>query len=209
MDTLKGLLIAGIVLVSGPQAAQALMVTDWTHNSGSTASDYTLTITESPDMTRFNFMLSVDPGYKGDLLALGFNGLNYNSSNLNVMGSNVTGAFFDTLTCAQGCNFNGDGNPGLFDVIVRFGSQGMGSGAITSTSFSIAKLGFSLADFTDFGVRAQTTGLVGCGRNGVPACGSDKAYAKAPAEPVPEPASVVLLGFAALIAGAMRHKQLS
>lgn len=206
MKTLQKYLATTLLMLAGTQA-QAIMVTDWTHNSGSTPADYTLSVSESMD--RFLFSLSIDMGFDGDLLALGLNGLDYNAMNLDVMGADITGTYFDTLACGTGCNFNGDGSPSAFDVIIKFGVPGSDDG-IVSTSFSIAKLGFSLEDFEGFGVRAQATGTSGCvdeeeaetyNRN---ICGSDKAYGAYAETPVPEPSALLMLGLGIIGLGTAR-----
>lgn len=206
MNTISRLFAAGALLFAGSQA-QAIMVTNWDHDSGSTAADYTLSITES--MGRFDFMLSVDMGFTADLLALGLNGPDYDATNLDAMGTDITGFFFDTNSCGMGCNFNADIDPGSFDVIIRFGTQGMGGGGLLSTSFSIAANGFSLDDFTDFGVRSQTSGVAGCVKDDDdeevvallsvrPTCGSDKAFGAVTSVPVPESGALAMLGLGLL-----------
>ena len=194
------------------------MIDTWNHDGGSTPADYFLNVSENGG--NFDFNLSVTIG-NADLIGFYFN---INDEPGDYMGDvfphnpfgtsnavlRVTGAFgnvvFDEISvcgynltnCGGGNNLNGlpfaSWDVG-FDIDKSPGSSNR------LAAFSIPTLGFTLDDFTSFGVRSQSTG-----DNQE---GSDKAYALVDMPPVevPEPTSMALMGLGLVGLGLTRRKR--
>lgn len=137
----------------------------------------------------------------GSLVAAGADVTDQQSGNDSVVdlgnGSNMQGALnsdgLSALKKVAGAEQNG------YDFGVEFGTQGVGTDDIQSTTFTLSSSGMQLSDFLgmDFGIRATSVGLVtGTDENGDPIFGagregSSKAVGDAPDHPdAPPPANL-------------------
>ncbi|NTW53944.1 MAG: hypothetical protein HGB15_04115 [Chlorobaculum sp.] len=145
-----------------------------------------------------------------------------NLTGLSVSGPKVTSSVFnnaggvDTLPKSKDANMHGDGNIYSFDGGVEIGKPGIGKGDdIQSTSFTLTAN--ENITFTDLGARLQSV-YNGTGTDGRE--GSSKLYVKVDTGtgdlggeggvdgPIPEPASVALIGIGAILARAVQGRLL-
>ena len=195
-------LILGAVFACAvaPAANAILIFNTWTTNEGDTG-NYIVTVEENGAV--FDIDVTVDPwnaevlGLFIDLGALTIT----NTSLTNVVPVGEVALFANDTTendCGQGCNLEGL-SPTLVDPdsqwewVFRLGSQGFDS--IQTFGFSIATNGATESSFSLIGVRAQQ---LCSGSDLLPEdeCeDSDKSYGSGtPTTPVPEPATLTLLG---------------
>lgn len=141
-----------------------------------------ITVTEVIDtvtgLTNLEFQVTVlnDTGSIGDLNALYFDLSDDSITNsLSVEGSDVTGSAFkvDGVTKIDGyTNMNGEviNDLGRFDGGVQFGTAGIGTDDIRTTTFTLSSgtTSLSLSDFSyqDFGVRLTSVGEEDGSRSG-------------------------------------------
>lgn len=117
---------------------------------------------------------------------------------LNVTGSTVIGFANTTNDLGGGVNLNGGGpaNPGTFDVGLKF--PGFNVDDVQSIGFDIDISGtmLTLADFTRIAVRLQSLGPAGGNRGDSSKLFSDDPVPvpDTPGQPVPEPATLALMG---------------
>ncbi|WP_455212638.1 PEP-CTERM sorting domain-containing protein [Kaarinaea lacus] len=174
------------LLLSQQAAATVITFDNWIHDSGSDPADYVVTVDDETNAGFLNFNISVNTSTLPDADLFGFfldSGGNLDSSNTIINGADVTGVYFDTLSCGgNGCNLNGlTDDP--FDVAVRLQDSGSSAGNLTWTNFTLLLVSdLSIYDIDRVGIRAQSSGLDGIG--------SDKALSYS----VPEPAPVALIG---------------
>lgn len=207
---LKALMLTAAVALGVATSANAATVS---YTNAEDDLKFSLTIDDAASPGSFRFSLTTLAG-AADFLGLGFmfggtslskgdislvSATNESDSpispNLKLFGNN-TG---NQSTCGGGCNFNGDGSRSDFDYIIRIGENGGNAkNYVKSIVFDIAATG-SLAQFSDFAVRAQvTTNPEGSIKTDLDP--------NNPA-PIPLPAGLPLLGSGLLAIGILRRRR--
>ena len=122
-----------------------------------------------------------------------------------ITGADITQKQFDTINLGGGNNLNPSPlpPPGLFDIGTEIGTSGMSTDDIQHTEIRVAQVdGIAGEDFIGFGVRMASVGDPAEGRTA-----SCKLFAGEVPEPnpVPEPGTLILVGFG--LAGAALRKR--
>ncbi|NSY41547.1 integrin alpha [Leisingera sp. ANG59] len=129
--------------------------------------DTEITITELDDGTLRFDLTALDTGLTGDLRALFFDLTGVDVSGLSTSGVDVTDTAYeegsvDTLGGDANIKGSVSNSLGDFDVGIEFGTSGMSSDDINSTSFILAhnsvNLTLDMIDLSDFGIRYTSVG---------------------------------------------------
>ena len=152
----------------------------------------------------------------GDIRGFFFDILNNNlltnlgvaKTNLDIQ--NLTKNANNVSNTGGGNNINGGGSSYKFDVGFGLGTSGSSGGVVSQTRFTVFNTAFDLntSQFINqkFGLRLQTTGANGQGSSKLLASGITQVITPPPPAEVPEPATLVGLGFVAAGMLSVRRK---
>ncbi len=207
--TRKRIALLAVLVASAISIAPAAQATVSIHNlvpfTGASGS-VQVTVNDALNAGFVTIMVDVIPNPNiGDLQGVFFNVMN----NPGIAAGHVVGT--DINAFATNTNNMGGGNninpSGPRDIGLTIGTPGIGADDIQSTSFTVDDFAGSLttSDFKDFAVRMTSVGVPGGPRTGSSKLGDGDCVDCTP--PVPEPATLTLIGLGALGMGIARRRR--
>ncbi len=186
--------------------------TGWTNEGGSTVgTDYLASIEDIAGGVSFSLALTADSVDTGDILLIGFEGVNLSAATLDNVVTSTGDAITAVCTNVSSCGGGGGGFTGgifnsfTFDTLLRIGTSGSASGLNTSISFDALLAGLTSADFSAIGLRIQTVGTSPDGGGGSLKIWNDDPTTPAPV-PLPAGGLLLLTGMGGMFV-ARRRKQ--
>jgi len=200
MSFFKNVALAAVFTV-GATSSHAAVVSVFSDNTNSGAASEVRVTVEDSGVNQVDITLEVistNTGNIGDIRGFFFNLADFAGAGFyDGTGADLTDGDFNTSNLGGGNNVN---PLGPFDIGVEFGSPGIGSDDIQSTTWTLFSLGGATLSESSFfeqagAVRLTSVGAAGSGRDG-----SSKVAGEFPVVPLPASALLLLGGLGGLMA---------